>query len=119
MPYVRIDVIKDRYAADQRAMTRNVVYEALLYIGALTDDGFHVISEHDCIGLGYGRTYCDIQRSDGFVAIQIKMNQGRNPGQKKGLFAAIAENIGKACRQRASRCLHQSSGGGQEELVVR
>ena len=93
MPFVRIDTQKGRYSVQQREAIGESIYQALLKIGALEDDRFQVFSEKAESDLRFGRTYLGIDRTDGFVAIQITMNAGRDVTQKKGLFADIVAGL--------------------------
>ena len=47
-------------------------------------------------GLSTDAGYLGIDRSDDLVIIQITWNEGRTVGQKKALYKAITEGLGKA-----------------------
>ena len=95
MPFIRVDTVVGRYTEQQRAAMSDVLYDAVVGIGALPNDRFQVFTEHPPGQLVFDRTYLDIPRTDGFVAIQVTLNAGRTVEQKKGLFAAIAEGFEK------------------------
>jgi phenylpyruvate tautomerase PptA (4-oxalocrotonate tautomerase family) len=95
MPFIRVDMVAGQYSAQQRAAMSDVLYEAVLGIGALQNDRFQVLSEHLPGQLVFDPTYLDIRRTDGFVAIQVTLNTGRSLEQKKALFATIAEGFEK------------------------
>ena len=93
MPFVRISLMKGRPEGFGKKVGK-IVYEAML--GAINipkNDLFQVISEHDENGLIYDPTFLDIQRTNGFVFIQIFLNEGRTVELKKNLYKAIAENL--------------------------
>lgn len=93
MPFIRVDTLVGRYSADQRAAMSDVLYKAVLGIGALEKDCFQVFAEHPPSHLVFDPTYLDVPRTDGFVVVQITMNTGRSLEQKKGLYAAIADGF--------------------------
>jgi 4-oxalocrotonate tautomerase len=106
MPFVRIDTVAGRYDARQRASISDVLYEAVRRIGALEGDRFQAFTEHEATDLVFNRSYLDIPRTDGFIAIQITLVAGRSLEQKKGLFAAIADG------------LHERAGTRREDVFV-
>jgi 4-oxalocrotonate tautomerase len=91
MPFVRIDTQKGRYDAIQRKAIGEAVHQALLEIGVPAADRFQVFSEKAEGELVFDRNYLDIERSDGFVAVQITWNVGRSTEVKRQLYAAIAK----------------------------
>jgi len=95
MPLVRIDVRRGKDAAYRTALG-HAVHDALVAIGAPSDDRFQVIAEHGPEGLVYDPQYLDIQRTDDVVFIQITFNDTRTLDQKKQLYKAITENLGKS-----------------------
>jgi 4-oxalocrotonate tautomerase len=90
MPFVRIDTIAGQYDRKQLGAISDVLYEAVLSIGALENDRFQVFTQHAPEDLIFNPKYLDIHRTAGFVAIQIAMNAGRSVEQKQGLYASIA-----------------------------
>jgi phenylpyruvate tautomerase PptA (4-oxalocrotonate tautomerase family) len=93
MPLVRIDTLKGHYNDSQREAIGEAIYQSLLEVGALPDDRFQIFSEKEPAQLTYGATYLDIQRTQGFVAVQITLNAGRSLDDKKRLYAAITERM--------------------------
>jgi 4-oxalocrotonate tautomerase len=92
MPLVRIALMKGQPVTGRQIGA--VVYRAMVdTIGVPVDDNFQVISEHDPESLVYDPGYLGIRRSDGFVAIQITLNEGRTVAAKKKLFATIAQQL--------------------------
>lgn len=95
MPLVRIDLRKGKDAAYRQQIGR-VVYEAMVSVGVPANDRFQVIGEHDADDFLFDPTYLGINRTDDLVIIQITWNEGRTIEQKKKLYQAIADGLGKA-----------------------
>jgi phenylpyruvate tautomerase PptA (4-oxalocrotonate tautomerase family) len=92
MPLVRIDLMKGQPATGRQIGA--VVYRAMLdTIGVPADDNFQVVGEHDPESLVYDPGYLGIRRTDGFVAIQITLTEGRSVDAKQRLFATIAQRL--------------------------
>jgi phenylpyruvate tautomerase PptA (4-oxalocrotonate tautomerase family) len=92
MPLVRIALMKGQPASGRRIGA--VVYRAMAdTIGVPAADNFQVITEHDAETLVYDPSYLGIRRTDGFVAIQITLTEGRSVDAKRKLFATIAQNL--------------------------
>lgn len=92
MPLVRISLMKGQPVSGRQIGA--VVYRALVdTIGVPADDNFQVVTEHDPETLVYDPGYLGIRRTDGFVAIQITLTEGRTVEAKKKLFAAIAQRL--------------------------
>jgi phenylpyruvate tautomerase PptA (4-oxalocrotonate tautomerase family) len=96
MPFVRIDALRaDRARLD--ALGR-AVHEAMIHaIGIPADDLFQVLTSHDgAIGtITYDPGYLGVHRDDNIVYVDITMRAGRTDGQKKALYAKIAELAGE------------------------
>ena len=73
-----------------------VVYEAMVAVGVPANARFQVVSEHDADNFLFYPGYLGIDRSDDLVIIQITWNEGRTVDQKKALYKAIADGLGKA-----------------------
>jgi phenylpyruvate tautomerase PptA (4-oxalocrotonate tautomerase family) len=56
-------------------------------------DKFQVITEHTRDSLVYDPDYLDIDRSDGFIAIQITLSEGRSVETKKAFYKRVAEGL--------------------------
>jgi phenylpyruvate tautomerase PptA (4-oxalocrotonate tautomerase family) len=50
-----------------------------------------VITEHERAGLTFDPGYLGVRRDDDVVFVQITLRRGRTVGQKRGLYARIAE----------------------------
>ena len=95
MPLVRIDLRKGKDAGYRQAVGR-AVYEALISVGVPQNDRFQVVGEYEDDDFFFDPDYLGIQRSDDLVMIQITWNEGRTVDQKKALYKAITEGLGKA-----------------------
>lgn len=92
MPLVRIALMKGQPAAGRRIGA--IVYRAMVEtLGVPVADNFQVITEHDPETLVYDPSYLGIRRTDGFVAIQITLTEGRTVEAKRKLYATIAQNL--------------------------
>ncbi len=105
MPLVRVSVSKTRSASEIKAISEGI-YEALLDIGVPKDDKFQIFSSHEPESLVFSENYLGIQRSDGFLIIQIFFNQGRSLDLKKQLYQGIADR------------LHQNIGIRKEDIFI-
>lgn len=94
MPLARIDLRKGKSAEYVAAIGR-VVYEAMLSVGVPQNDRFQLIHEHDAHTFFYDPTYLGIARDDDLVVIQITWNEGRTLEQKKALYKAICDGLGR------------------------
>ena len=68
----------------------------MVAVGVPANDRFEVVSEHDAGNFLFDPNYLGIDRSDDLVIIQITWNEGRTVDQKKSLYKAIADGLGKA-----------------------
>jgi phenylpyruvate tautomerase PptA (4-oxalocrotonate tautomerase family) len=92
MPLVRISLMKGRLVLGRQIGA--VVYRAMVdTIGVPVDDNFQVITEHDGDSLVYDPGYLGIRRTDGFVAVQITLTEGRTVRATQSLFRAIADGL--------------------------
>ena len=65
-------------------------------VGVPDNARFQIVSEHDADNFLFDAGYLGIDRSDDLVIIQITWNEGRTVDQKKALYKAIADGLGKA-----------------------
>ena len=93
MPLVRISLLRGR-REDFGRKVGGVVYRAMRETLNVPDkDNFQLISEHTPESLVYDPSYLDIERSDGFIAIQITLNEGRSLEMKKAFYRRVAEDL--------------------------
>lgn len=93
MPLVRVS-IREGLSKEFRAAVGDAIHRAMIdTINVPADDRFQIFTEHRPDGLVFDPGYLGIDRSDGFVAIQITLNLGRTLDQKRALYAKIAANL--------------------------
>ena len=93
MPLVRISLLHGKPEAFGRNVG-DVVYRAMRETLNVPDkDKFQVISEHTPESLVYDPNYLDIERSEGFIAIQVTLNEGRSLEMKKAFYRRVAEDL--------------------------
>ncbi|AFV90798.1 4-oxalocrotonate tautomerase [Acidipropionibacterium acidipropionici ATCC 4875] len=95
MPLVRIDLNKGRTDVDVRAISDAVHFALVDEFHIPASDRFQIVTQHDHgeiiaedAGLGF-------QRDLEVVMINILTQAGRTEAEKQGLFARIAENLGR------------------------
>lgn len=93
MPLVRIDIKRNTDVSYAKKLGK-VVYDSMkAAINVPDHDNFQVLAEHDDEHFIYDPQYLGIKRTDGFVFIQITLNEGRSTDQKKLLYKTIAEGL--------------------------
>jgi phenylpyruvate tautomerase PptA (4-oxalocrotonate tautomerase family) len=83
MPFVRIDMNAGQYDVQQRAVISDVLFEAVQTIGAKEGERFQAFNEHPPGKLMFAPEFLGISHTDGFIAIQIMLVEGRSSDQKK------------------------------------
>jgi len=92
MPLVRISVLQGPEGFGRKV--GQVVYRTMVdVIDVPRDDNFQVITEHSRDTLVFDRTYMGIARTDGFVAIQITLTEGRSLEKKRRFYRTLAERL--------------------------
>lgn len=95
MPLTRISLRAGK-SPDYRAALIRGVYAAQRETFAVPeDDLFAVIHEHDEAGFAFGHHYLGIARDADLVLIQITANATRTTDQKRALYGAIVERLGR------------------------
>jgi phenylpyruvate tautomerase PptA (4-oxalocrotonate tautomerase family) len=93
MPLVRISLLNGK-SAQFGKQVGEIVYQAMRTAITIPEhDHFQVITEHDSSSLIYDPAYLDIERTDGFLVIQITLNEGRTLEAKKALYQEIAQRL--------------------------
>ena len=99
MPLVRISLNSN--AADVRRRIGDAVHQAMVEtINIPAGDRFQIITSHAPGELIYDATFYGINRTDGFIAIQITLAAGRSDAVKKNLYARITELLKEAANVR-------------------
>ncbi len=93
MPLVRVSMRKGR-TDQQKTIILEQIYLAMREtFDVPEDDRFMILSEHDEADFQFGRTYLDIERSDGLIFIQLTVNNTRTLEQKRTLYAEITRRL--------------------------
>lgn len=99
MPLVRISL--NSTAADRRRRIGDAVHQAMVEtIHIPVGDRFQIITSHEPGELVFDPTFYGIDRTEGFIAIQITLAAGRSDQVKQMLYARIAELLGEAANVR-------------------
>ncbi len=93
MPLVRIDLMQGKPVVFSRRVGE-IVYQAMAEtMNIPPKDNFQVITEHDNNTLIYSIDYLGIQRTDGFIMVQVTLGEGRTVDQKKAFYKRLAERL--------------------------
>ena len=93
MPLVRISLMQGK-SIEFRRKLGEIVYQSMVdVINVPMKDKFQVITEHDENSLIFDPEYLDIQRTNGFVLIQITLSEGRTVELKKAFYKRLAERL--------------------------
>lgn len=95
MPLVRIALREGKSPTYHRAVGEAVHLAMVEAIGVPPLDRFQVITEHAADDLVYDPSYLGIERTDAVVFVQITLNAGRTPDQKRALYARLTELLAK------------------------
>lgn len=99
MPIVRISLMATTTARAQEIGA--CVYTAMREtIGIPEGDNFQIINHCGAGELVYDPTFYGIDRTDGFMIIEITLARGRETPVKQALFARITELLEARCRVR-------------------
>jgi phenylpyruvate tautomerase PptA (4-oxalocrotonate tautomerase family) len=100
MPLVRIDLIEGR-SNDEIAAIGEAVQRALVEtMGVPARDRFQVITEHAPGRLVHDKSYLGVERTDGFVLVQVTLSKGRTTEQKQAFYAKCAELLARGAKVR-------------------
>ena len=92
MPLVRISLLQGPDGFGRKVGA--VVYRTMVdTIGVPPNDNFQVITEHSRDTLVFDRGYLGIERTDGFISIQITMSEGRSLQKKRLLYRTLVERL--------------------------
>ncbi|WP_338539808.1 tautomerase family protein [Paenibacillus tundrae] len=93
MPLTRIVTLKGR-SSEEKAQIGEIVLQTIvdkLHVPA--NDRFLIIEELDREHFSFDLTCLDIERTDGFLIVQITLNAGRSADVKKEFYAELAEQL--------------------------
>ncbi|MFL6574758.1 MAG: tautomerase family protein [Burkholderiales bacterium] len=93
MPLVRISLLRGKPEGFGRKVG-DVAYRAMRdTLNVPEKDKFQIVTEHAPGTLVYDPGYLDIERSDGFIAIQITLSEGRSVETKQAFYRRVAEDL--------------------------
>jgi 4-oxalocrotonate tautomerase len=90
MPLVRISLNK-KTPAFAHGVADAIHHAMTETIGIPVGDRFQIITQHEAGELIYDPSFYDIQRTDGFIAVQITLAAGRTREVKTNLYRRITE----------------------------
>lgn len=93
MPLVHISLLKGRSQTDVRAIADGVHAALVETFAVPADDRFQIVRQFDPEELIFDRSYLGIDRSDGFVIVEVAARAGRDVATKQRLYAAIARRL--------------------------
>ncbi|HEX7685539.1 MAG TPA: tautomerase family protein [Trinickia sp.] len=91
MPLARISLPAGRTAEYKQALGDGVLRALVETFNVPKDDQFMVFSDHSAEDFVYNRNYLGIERSDGFVLIQLTVSNTRPLAKKRALYRRIVE----------------------------
>ena len=95
MPFARIDLLKGK-PAKFRAAVAEVVYQGIVSVLKAPDgDRFIVIGEHEPENLVYDPKFLAMERTPGFLLIQVTSTVGNNTESKFAFYRYIADELAK------------------------
>lgn len=106
MPLTRIVTLKGR-SSEEKAQIREVVLQTVvdkLHVPA--NDRFLIMEELERENFSFDPHCLDIERSDGFLIVQITLNAGRSDEIKKEFYSVLADQ------------LHQKVGIRKEDVFI-
>ncbi|MGN6316664.1 tautomerase family protein [Trinickia sp.] len=96
MPLARISLPAGRSAEYKKSIADGVLRALVETFNVPKDDQFMVFSDHAAEDLIYNRHYLGIERSDGFVMIQLTVSNTRPLEKKRALYRRIVELLAES-----------------------
>lgn len=97
MPLTRITTLQGR-SAEEKSLIKDVVSQTIVdQLHVPGNDRFIIIEELDRVNFDFDPNCLDIERTEGFLIVQIVLNAGRSPEIKKAFYAALAERLHQHC----------------------
>jgi phenylpyruvate tautomerase PptA (4-oxalocrotonate tautomerase family) len=93
MPLVRVSVDRSREPAEIKAISDGIYAALAEAVGVPKDDKFQIFTSHSEESLIYSKDYLGIERTSGFLVIQIFFNSGRTLDQKRKLYKTLADKL--------------------------
>ena len=92
MPLVRIELLREGGSEGRARAVGDAVHRAMIeHLNVPERDRFQLIGEHAPGRLVYAPRYGGVERTDGFVFVQVFLSAGRTTEQKRAFYARLAE----------------------------
>ncbi len=93
MPFARVDLIQGK-SPEYRTKVADIVYRGIVDVLKAPDgDRFVVIGEHTPDNLIYDPTFLGMERSPGFMLIQVTSTVGNNPETKLAFYRFVVDEL--------------------------
>ncbi|MCP1184634.1 tautomerase family protein [Paenibacillus amylolyticus] len=97
MPLTRITTLKGR-SSEEKALIGEVILQTIVdKMHVPQNDRFLIIEELDRENFSFDPNCLDIDRSDGFLIVQITLNAGRSAEVKKEFYEALVQQLHQQC----------------------
>lgn len=117
MPLVRISLMKT--PTERAQEIGRCVYDAMREtIGIPEGDNFQVINHCGPGELIYDPSWPGIERTDGYMFIEIMLGRGRETAVKQALFARITELLEERCQVRPDDVMIALQGLGLDDMSL-
>lgn len=117
MPLVRISLMKT--TTERAQEIGRCVYDAMREtIGIPEGDNFQVINHCGPGELIYDPTWPGMERTDGYMIIEIMFGRGRETAVKQALFARITELLQERCQVRPDDVMIALQGLGLDDMSL-
>lgn len=97
MPLTRITTLKGRSSEEKTRIGEVVLQTIVDKLHVPQNDRFLIVEELDRDNFSFDPNCLDIDRSDGFLIVQITLNAGRSAEVKKEFYEALAEQLHQQC----------------------
>ncbi|WP_338556436.1 tautomerase family protein [Paenibacillus sp. KS-LC4] len=97
MPLTRIVTLKGRSSKEKSHIIEVVLQTIVNKLHVPENDRFLIVEELDRENFRFDPNCLDIERSDGFLIVQISLNAGRSAEMKKEFYAALTEQLHQQC----------------------
>lgn len=117
MPLVRISLMKT--TTERAQEIGRCVYDAMREtIGIPEGDNFQVINHCGPGELIYDPSWPGMERTDGFMFIEIMLGRGRETAVKQALFARVTELLQARCQVRPDDVMIALQGFGLDDMSL-
>jgi phenylpyruvate tautomerase PptA (4-oxalocrotonate tautomerase family) len=92
IPLVRIELLREGGTEGRARAVGDAVHRTMVeHLGVPERDRFQIIGEHAPGRLVYDPRYLGVERTHGFVFVQVFLSAGRTTDQKRAFYARLAE----------------------------